>query len=196
MRRLISDFKTGLLVLAAMIAVLSCNNKRPSKSRIAEDYPPLHTIVNKELKDQLIRFNEQFKDHPAAQGRGLEIDCNYIYADSIIYSISYAAGINSSYPRLLCEPIDGKPVSLSFGCLFDEFRLDERKSIELLKDFTSNEYQIHKANMEEEGEVVVIDGDTVVLGPPELMIMFDFVGIRLVFDKENHLLRVDTLGFH
>lgn len=150
-----------------------------------------HTLVNDSLKEELIRFNERFKDYESAQGRGLEISVWRISPDSIEYTIGYAAGLNSEDPALICEPIDGKPVILTFPLLWDEFSLPKRKAIEVKKFTSLKEYQMHKQDMIT--ITVLNDKDTLL---SNTTVLFHFVSLRLVYDREHHLLRRDTLGWY
>lgn len=150
-----------------------------------------HTLVNDSLKEELIRFNERFKDDESVQGLGLEISVWRISPDSIEYTIGYAAGLNSEDPALICEPIDGKPVILTFPLLWDEFKLPKRKAIEVKKFTSLKEYQMHKQDMIT--ITVLNDKDTLL---SNTTVLFHFVSLRLVYDREHHLLRRDTLGWY
>lgn len=148
-----------------------------------------HTIVNKSLKDELIRYDNRFKDFEDAQGKGLRISLEDISPDSTVYNIGYMTGLNYSPPVLSCEPVNGKPVSLWLSCL-EDFKLPPDKSIEVLKNTSPEEYEIHRQNRD---AIEFADG---VLERHITLVLSDFVSLRLVYDRDHNLIRRDTIGWY
>ena len=142
-----------------------------------------HQILNPELKQLLTEYNAIYKDHPEVEGLGLCIYCR-IYTDSIYYSIGYSFGINNISGLIICEPIEGKDVSLIMMDLYHDFSLPSERSIEILKNSNPEEYMTHKENQK---ATRWVKG-----GFEELftMVISDFPGWNVVFDRNHHLLRV------
>ncbi len=183
-------FRRACLVSVASIMCVGCFNY--NRSVIKEQNEGLYKIDNLVLKEYIAAFNEEFKGHESAQGKGLRIHCIGIYDDSIVYDIGYMGGFVFSEPVVFCEPIDGKPVVLVMNGLHNEFSMDMTDYIELMKNVVSDDtYHITKESQRKYKENKVPDG----FAPAWLPVSIDdFISLRLTFDKSYHLLRVDTLG--
>ena len=142
-----------------------------------------HQILNPELKQLLTEYNATYKDHPEVEGLGLYIYCR-IYTDSIYYSVCYSSGINYVPGLIICEPIDGKDVSLIMADLYHDFSLPSERSIEILKNSNPEEYMTHKENQK---ATRWVKGG---FKKPMTIVIFDFPGWDIVFDRNHHLLRV------
>ena len=182
----------SIVMLAGCLTMVSCDQDQSTKDNDAYIARNLleHTIINENLKDELIRFNDRFKDYESAKGRGLSISISQIFPDSIVYDIGYSAGLNYEIPVLMCEPIDGKPVILELSFLWDEFKLPKRKAIELKKHASLKEYQMHKECID---HFEIVDGDT---ARTDITVLFDFVRLSLVYDRDHNLIRRDTIGWY
>ena len=163
-----------------------------SSDELSVDELLVHRITNERLKAELIEFDRTFSDYPSAQGRDLYISIYDICQDSMTYWIGYMSGINITVPIVVCEPVNGKNVYLLLEGLGNDFNLDLRKRLEVLKNATPDEYLTHKRAME---TPTIIDGNRE-YGPVIIDVIFDFVGLRLVFDHNQNLIRKDTAGFY
>lgn len=149
---------------------------------------PLHQIVDSVLLKQIERFDSTYGEYPQAYGRGICISYTQ-YSDSIHFGIRYAAGINSNFPLLLCEPVNGKPVYIDIYDLYDFVNLPEQQAVELKREFCPSEYEMH---IEAMSDSITIDGE-IYVGCVE--VMNDFVSWKVKLDKNKNLICVDTLGF-
>ena len=180
-----------LLLAGCLTTLVSCNRNQDAKDSdvyIARNMLE-HTIVNESLKNELIQYDNRFKDFKDAQNKGLEIMLESVSRDSVIYHIGYAGGLTHGIPALICEPVNGKPVALWLSCL-EDFQLPPDKSVEVLKDLSPKEYELYQKNKE---DIEVVDGDTI---RRVTLILSDFVGLRLVYDRDNNLIRRDTTGWY
>lgn len=204
----------SLLRLLSKILVLSlillsgciCRKQPSDDNSLIDKSMFLHKIRNKELLEQVVKYNDKYKHYDQAQDKGLEILFEGCCFDSTTYFIGYSGNIRSETPIILCEPIDDKPVALVLAFLWNDFMLSERQSIELQKESNPKEYDIHLYDLT---HPYITNMDTIFMGdtvPPiimhvdtlynETMIMSHFVKWHLVFDKDGHLLRVDTAGMN
>ena len=95
-----------------------------------------HEIRNPDLKRLLKEFDDTYDDSTEVRGEGLNLSCD-------IYSIPYATRSNISYagPTIVCEPINGKEVTMTVRDLWNDIRLLPARSNELLKDSNPEEYK-------------------------------------------------------
>ena len=103
-----------------------------------------HQILNSVLKRLLAEYNATYKNDPYAEGKGLRISCR-MYTDSIYYKIGYASNMNEISGLIICEPVDGKDVSLIMFDLYHYFSLPSERSTEILKN--SNPKALSKYNL-------------------------------------------------
>jgi hypothetical protein len=145
-----------------------------------------HQILNPELKRLLSEYNAIYKDAIDIEGLGLQISCK-IYTDSIYYIIGYAFGINHIPGLIICEPVDGKDVSLIMADLFHHFSLPSEHSIEILKNSNPKEYLWHKENQK---KTQWVNGkfESVVTS-----VISDFPEWHITFDRNYNLLNVYKL---
>ncbi|MDR2887009.1 MAG: hypothetical protein LBV26_03250 [Bacteroidales bacterium] len=142
-----------------------------------------HKIINPELKRLLTEYNTKYRNDPQVEGTGLCIYC-HTYTDSICYDICYIAGINRISGLIVCEPVEGKDVSLIMIDLLNYFSLPTERSIEILKDSNPEEYLIHKEN--QKGLQRIKDE----FERKITLVISDFPAWHVVFDRNNNLLRV------
>lgn len=147
----------------------------------------LHEIKNQELKRQIARFDSSYRYDPSAT-EGIGISCE-IYNDSIIYWVGYAINIGNISGLILCEPVAGKPVYLNMWDLYKDIQLPQEKAVEGLKDANSKEYK-YQIKILQKGPQIA-NGEVY---REFLEVTSDFVSWRLVFDRDQHLLRIDTMG--
>ena len=147
----------------------------------------LHTITNQTLKQYIKKFDSTFADHPEVKGKGIALMYTVLSNDTIVYSIGYASVIESEIPVILCEPIHEKPVYLDILPLAKDFSLDQRKAIEVRKEAEMEEYKTFIDDINNRSDSII--------SSYRIMIPH-FAALDLVFDKNRHLVRVDTLEKH
>jgi len=99
-----------------------------------------HEIRNPDLKRLLKEFDDTYDDSTEVRGEGLNLSCD-IYSDSICYTIVYKMNISHAGPTIVCEPINGKEVTMTVRDLWNDIRLLPARSNELLKDSNPEEYK-------------------------------------------------------
>ena len=196
-----------LLFLGEMVISCDCIVKRPESEIVSYSISQLsdtdtdtntdslsrrmlmHRIDNKELKRQLFRYDSTYRDSDAAT-EGLAISCQ-IHDDSIVYWIAYAININHISNLILCEPIAGKSVYLDIWNLYKDFSLPSKQSVEILKYANNKEYEQYK-------QIVAADShfdNGLQTGSYEgRYVLSEFVSWHLIFDNNQQLLRIDTIG--
>lgn len=181
-----------LLLAGCLTTLVSCNRNQDAKDNDAYLARNMleYTILNESLKNELIQYDNRFKDFEEAQNKGLTITLSEVFRDSIKYTITYSTGLNSGNPVILCEPIDGKPVILELAPLYGEFELPVKKAIELVKYSNPEEYEMHKSYID---NFEIVDGDTM---RPRITVLSDFVNLILVYDRDYNLIRRDTIGWY
>ena len=95
-----------------------------------------HETGNPDLK----RLLKEFDDSTEVRGEGLNLSCD-IYSDSICYTIDYTTNISYAGPTIVCEPVNGKEVTMTVRDLWNDIRLLPARSNELLKDSNPEEYR-------------------------------------------------------
>jgi hypothetical protein len=139
------------------------------------------------LKEQIQQFDDRYGDHPAAKGRGISL--SYMnYSDSTRFWIGYSAGINNTTPLIVCEPINNKPVILHVHDLSDFVSLPMRNAVELQKESSPKEYEMHINAM---SDTIFINGEKSI---EQIVVMFDFVNWIVTFDKNGKFVGVETIG--
>lgn len=99
-----------------------------------------HEIRNPDLKRLLKEFDDTYDDSTEVRGEGLNLSCD-IYSDSICYTIDYTTNISYAGPTIVCEPVNGKEVTMTVRDLWNDIRLLPARSNELLKDSNPEEYR-------------------------------------------------------
>lgn len=146
-----------------------------------------HEIKNPDLKRLLKEYNDTYKDSSVVKDLGLSLYCD-VYSDSICYSIGYTINISSGTPSIVCEPIDGKEVTLFLWDLWKDFKLLPARANELLKESNPESYrqnkELEKKTSWEKGQFIVWQ-DVATSSFPEW---------KVTFDRNQKLLRVDRYG--
>lgn len=143
----------------------------------------MHKIVNPELKHLIIEYNDKYKNDTIVRDLGLSISCK-IFSDSIRYTIGYAHGFSSFPGVILCEPVDNKDVYLMIWDVLHDVSLPLNRGIELLKDANPKSY---RSNKELQKDTKWSNGSFEEMTE---ITFSDFPCWEVVFDKDNHLLRV------
>ena len=99
-----------------------------------------HETGNPDLKRLLKEFDDTYDDSTEVRGEGLNLSCD-IYSDSICYTIDYTTNISYAGPTIVCEPVNGKEVTMTVRDLWNDIRLLPARSNELLKDSNPEEYR-------------------------------------------------------
>ncbi|MEI3590723.1 MAG: hypothetical protein V8Q44_07495 [Alistipes ihumii] len=107
-----------------------------------------HETGNPDLKRLLKEFDDTYDDSTEVRGEGLNLSCD-IYSDSICYTIDYTMNISYAGPTIVCEPINGKEVTMTVRDLWNDIRLLPARSNELLKDSNPEEYRDNKKSKSE-----------------------------------------------
>lgn len=97
-----------------------------------------HETGNPDLKRLLKEFDDTYDDSTEVRGEGLNLSCD-IYSDSICYTIVYKMNISHTGPTIVCEPVNGKEVTMTVRDLWNDIRLLPARSNELLKDSNPEE---------------------------------------------------------
>lgn len=97
-----------------------------------------HETGNPDLKRLLKEFDDTYDDSTEVRGEGLNLSCD-IYSDSICYTIVYKMNISHAGPTIVCEPVNGKEVTMTVRDLWNDIRLLPARSNELLKDSNPEE---------------------------------------------------------
>ena len=167
-----------MMLILPLIGIL-CSSVQPNTNLLIKKEMLVHTITNKNLKKCIVDFDNKFRHYEESKGRWIVINCWDVCPDSIRYTISYCSGINYEFPIVFCESVNGRPVVMRFPGIYGDVSLNAMKSIELLKTATPDEYEMHKKKSTD-----------------IMLVMFDFVGLDVMFDREHNVLRLDTLGFY
>ncbi len=143
----------------------------------------LHEITNKILRDCITRYDSLYNEGE----KGIMIGCN-IFNDTIIYTIVYQEPSSEpSAPMIQCEPINGRDITMIFEDLRNDVELAADRVLELNKDVLLDDYKETKE---------IIDANKANPFQKQYMGAYnDKIGLVLYFDKNQNLIRVDTLGF-
>ncbi len=184
----IVSFCMNILICGGILGLLTgCIHQsvesEPTDMTISKKYL-LHTITNQTLKQYIEKFDSTFSDYPQVQGKGIGLMYTTLANDSISYTIGYANVIESEIPVILCEPIHGKPVYLDILPLAGDFSLAQRRAMEVRKEADTEAYQSLMADINNRPDSILAS---------YRIIIPHFAGLDLVFDKNGHLVRVDTL---
>lgn len=142
-----------------------------------------HEIRNPDLKRLLKEFDDTYDDSTEVRGEGLNLSCD-IYSDSICYTIDYTTNISYAGPTIVCEPINGKEVTMTVRDLWNDIRLLPARSNELLKDSNPEEY---RDNKELEKQIRWEKGSWVI---PMIIKTGSLPQWIVTFDRNGKLLRV------
>ena len=132
-----------------------------------------HKIVNEELINLIVKYDEMYSRFISDSISGITIFCK-VSDKTITYSVSYTVGIGSKLPILLCEPINGREVHIKLDELHKQVQLPFQCSVELLKNSNTKEYEYYKV-MQKEAEK---EGGTYII-----TVTNDFVHWSITFDK-------------
>lgn len=143
-----------------------------------------HEIRNPDLKRLLKEFDDTYDDSTEVRGEGLNLSCD-IYSDSICYTIVYKMNISHAGPTIVCEPINGKEVTMTVRDLWNDIRLLPARSNESLKDSNPEEY---RDNKELEKQIRWEKGSWVV--PTIFKTTSSLPQWEVTFDRNGKLLRV------
>ena len=142
-----------------------------------------HEIRNPDLKRLLKEFDDTYDDSTEVRGEGLNLSCD-IYSDSICYTIDYTTNISYAGPTIVCEPVNGKEVTMTVRDLWNDIRLLPARSNELLKDSNPEEY---RDNKELEKQIRWGKGSWVI---PMIIKTGSLPQWIVTFDRNGKLLRV------
>ena len=132
-----------------------------------------HKIVNEELIDLIVKYDEMYSQFISDSTSGITIFCK-VSDKTITYSVSYTVGFGSQFPIILCEPINGREVHIKLDELHKQIQLPFQRSVELLKNSDKQEYEYYKIMQKEvEKEGVTYKRD----------VTNDFVHWSITFDK-------------
>ena len=143
-----------------------------------------HEIRNPDLKRLLKEFDDTYDDSTEVRGEGLNLSCD-IYSDSICYTIVYKMNISHAGPTIVCEPVNGKEVTMTVRDLWNDIRLLPARSNELLKDSNPEEY---RDNKELEKQIRWEKGSWVI--PTIFKTTSSLPQWEVTFDRNGKLLRV------
>ena len=132
-----------------------------------------HKITDKELINLIVEYDKMYSRFISDSIRGITIFCR-VSKKTITYSVGYTAGIGGKFPMLLCEPINGREVSINLLDLYKQMQFPFMRSVELFQNSHPKQYEYYKL-MQKETEK---EGGTYVITPTN-----DFVQWEIVFDK-------------
>jgi len=179
---------SSLLVLFVVgyVCVTACSpNSKTEKDceEIINKSLLLHEIRNEILKEHIARYDSIYNEGE----RGIMI-WSRILNDTIEYSIGYHSPSMMPFaPMIKCEPINGREITMVFPDFENDVALTADKALELnrcaLSDRDYREFKkiILRNKKSEYKEIVTVINDK--------------VSITLLFDRNQNLIRVDTLGF-
>jgi len=111
-----------------------------------------HKIVDRKLINFISEFDKKYllySQRTRYNNRGISLFCT-IHSDSIVYYVSYMFDIGEgNYGIIVCEPINGKEVTMNVFNLHNHITLPRERSVELLKRSNPSEYRWHKQKQRE-----------------------------------------------
>ena len=119
-----------------------------------------HKIVNKELKNLISEYDNTYSKYRDDPSMGISVYC-YIslyrvrpfarLKNKITFSIGYMFDIGNKSNLIVCEPINGKEVSIVVQDLYNYITLPMEHSVELLKNSNLKQYQSIKESLKKHG---------------------------------------------
>jgi hypothetical protein len=142
----------------------------------------LHEIKNETLKEYIARYDNTYNEGE----KGIEIWCS-ASDGTTEYTIAYPTpSTMPSAPMIRCESINGREIIMIFRDFENDIELAADKTLELNKDaLPDKDYKEFKKTVTSNKNAKYKEHMTVIN---------DKISLTLTFDKDQNLIRVDTLG--
>ena len=179
--------KNSFMLVCITLLLLSFTPHTNCQNMVYADNIPkeiiTHRIKSKELRDFILEYDNKFSQY-APNGASTGIIVSYSTHDGLLeYTVSYMTDIGNKTGVIVCEPINGKEVSIHIPELRNQIALPRERSVELLKNSNPEQYEFHKL-MQKEYEAKKKDYKYNRAG--------GFVEWKIIFDYRGNLLSRDT----
>jgi len=145
----------------------------------------LHEIKNETLKEYIARYDSAYNEGE----KGIVVWCEKLtFNGETKYAIGYPIPSTfPSEPMILCEPINGRKVIMTFPDVMNDVVLAADRALELSKEVLSEEdYKEFKK---------IITSNKKAKYEEHITVLNEKISLSLTFDKNQNLVRVDTMGF-
>lgn len=144
----------------------------------------LHEIKNETLKEYIAQYDSVYNEGE----KGIMVVCRILSNGMRKYAVFYPSPSSiPSPPMIQCESINGRTIVMTFPDFIDDIELAEDKALEFSRDALSeNAYKELKR---------VVNSNKNAECTEEIVTVNDKISINLIFDKDQNLIQVDTLGF-
>jgi len=174
MKKLISCIKLLIFILIVSKSMAQTYEQWDTSSdELIYKEVATHKIVDKDLINLIVKYDKMYSRFIADSTLGITIFCKVSDA-TITYSVGYTVSIGGKSPILLCEPINGREVHITFLNIYRQVQLPYMRSVELLQNSYPKQYESHKISQREADK----EGGISMMG-----VTSSFVWWEIVFDK-------------